>query len=169
MSTLRTNNLQNPDSSNVNIELTQNGGAVVSGIVTASAGIEGNLTGNVTGNLTGNATGITTTQITVGDTFIKSSSIGIGATTTSGRNAGIGTAEGTLIYNSSLKEVQVYKGELGWTNIGDGFIEATGGTINEYADGSSVYKSHTFTSSGTFEVNNAPSTCLLYTSDAADE
>ena len=40
MSTLRTNNLQNPDSSNVNIELTQNGGAVVSGIVTATGGIE---------------------------------------------------------------------------------------------------------------------------------
>ena len=52
MSTLRTNNLQNPDSSNVNIELTQNGGAVVSGIVTATAGIEGNLTGNLTGNTT---------------------------------------------------------------------------------------------------------------------
>ena len=37
MSTLRTNNLQNPDSSNVNIELTQNGGVVVSGILTASS------------------------------------------------------------------------------------------------------------------------------------
>ena len=53
MSTLRTNNLQNPDSSNVNIgATTQNGGAVVSGIVTATAGIEGNLTGNLTGNTT---------------------------------------------------------------------------------------------------------------------
>ena len=111
MSTLRTNNLQNPDSSNVNIELTQNGGAVVSGIVTATAGIEGNLTGNVTGN----ATGITTTQITVGDTFLKATNqVGLGTTSTTGRNAGINTATGTIIYNSSTRELQFYNG-TSWT------------------------------------------------------
>ena len=112
MSTLRTNNLQNPDSSNVNIELTQNGGAVVSGIVTASAGIEGNLTGNVTGNLIGNVTGnlignVTgqisgiQTSIQVGDTFIKPNSIAIGNTNTAGRNAGVSTATGEIIFNST--------------------------------------------------------------------
>ena len=122
MSTLRTNNLQNPDSSNVNIELTQNGGAVISGIVTASAGIEGNLTGDVTGNVTGNATtatnalGITTTQINVGDTFLKPQSVGVGQTTTTGRNAGVSTAIGTVIYNETDEEVQVYKGCLLYTS-----------------------------------------------------
>ena len=39
MSKLRTYQLQNPDSASVNVELTQNGGAVVSGISTFSSGI----------------------------------------------------------------------------------------------------------------------------------
>tara|TARA_B100002019_G_scaffold40320_1_gene33753 strand:- start:161 stop:1414 length:1254 start_codon:yes stop_codon:yes gene_type:complete len=38
MSILRTYNLQNPDSSGNNIELTQNGGAIVSGVATAISG-----------------------------------------------------------------------------------------------------------------------------------
>jgi len=46
MSTLRTNNLQNPDSSSVNIELTQNGGAVFSGVTTFSSDL------NIAGVLT---------------------------------------------------------------------------------------------------------------------
>ena len=37
-----------------------------------TANVTGNLTGDVTGNVTGNVTGgITTSQITVGDSFIK--------------------------------------------------------------------------------------------------
>ena len=52
MSTLRTYNLQNPDSSNVNIELTQGSGAVVAGVTTFSSNVRvsGNL--NVDGELT---------------------------------------------------------------------------------------------------------------------
>ena len=52
MSTLRTYNLQNPDSSNVNIELTQGSGAVVAGVTTFSSNVKvsGNLT--VDGELT---------------------------------------------------------------------------------------------------------------------
>ena len=46
MSTLRTYNLQNPDSSNVNIELTQGSGAVVAGVATFSSDVR------VSGNLT---------------------------------------------------------------------------------------------------------------------
>ena len=46
----------------------------VDGSGTVHLDVEGNITGNVVSNLTGNATGITTTQITVGDTFIKSTS-----------------------------------------------------------------------------------------------
>ena len=157
MSTLRTNNLQNPDSSNVNIELTQNGGAVVSGIVTASAGIEGNLTGNATTATTAtNALGITTTQITVGDTFLKSNALGLGQTTTAGRNVGINTAIGTIIYNGDVKQAQVYNGSTGWSNLGGGYIEATGGTVSEYQDGSVFYRAHKFANSGQFSVHNAP-------------
>ena len=51
-------------------------------------------------------------------------------------------------------------------------MTATGGVINDYADGSNIYRSHTFNASGTFNVTalgNLPGTieylvCLLYTS-----
>ena len=80
------------------------------------------------GNVTGNATGITTTQITIGDTFLKPTSIGIGATSNSGRNAGVSTAAGTLIYNSDIGSIQVYANGA-WSNISqDTSISATGGT-----------------------------------------
>ena len=156
----------------------------VTGIITATS-FSGNVTGNVTGNATGlsgtpnitvgtvtgnvNATGISTfsggiqvgatTSIVVGSSFIKNNSVGLGETTTTGRNAGISTAEGTIIYNSSLREVQVYKGNvLGWRNIGDSFIEATGGTISDYNDPGpgAVYRAHVFSSSGSFDVTAAP-------------
>ena len=157
MSTLRTNNLQNPDSSNVNIELTQNGGAVVSGIVTASAGIEGNLTGNVTGTAS-NATGITTTQINVGDTFLKATNqVGLGQTDTTGRNAGINTAVGTLIYNTTDRQVQVYKSD-GWKKVGHNYTQATGGIVNEYTLNGFLYRTHSFVSSGILEVQSVDDT-----------
>ena len=57
MSIVRTNNLQNPDSSGINIELSQNGGVILSGVATATSGFSGDLTGNLTGNVTGNVTG----------------------------------------------------------------------------------------------------------------
>jgi len=135
----------------------------VVGVVSATS-FTGPLTGNVTGNVTGTLTGsISTTSITVGDSFIRSNQIGLGATTTTGRNAGIGTAEGTIIYNSTLREVQVYKGALGWTNIGAGFIEATGGTISDYESGGIVYRAHIFTSSGTFNVTAVPAGSTIET------
>ena len=132
------------------------------GVITATS-----FSGNVTGNV--NATGISTfsggiqvgvtTSITVGSSFIKNNSVGLGETTTTGRNAGISTAEGTIIYNSSLREVQVYKGNvLGWRNIGESFIEATGGVISDYNDPGpgAVYRAHIFSSSGSFDVTAAP-------------
>ena len=33
-------------------------------------------------------------------------------------------------------------------------LEATGGVVNEYTDGSTSYRSHTFTSSGTFSISS---------------
>ena len=102
----------------------------------------------------GNVNVSTGSSITIGETFIQRNAIGLGATTTTGRNAGIGTAEGTVIYNSTAKEVQVYKGLVGWTNISQSFIEATGGVINDYTSGSTVYRAHVFTSTGTFNVTS---------------
>ena len=195
MSTLRVTNIEakgDPSSPSVDekLKLTNSTGDIVlevdgknvgagqtvfvgSGIVTATT-VNANLTGNVTGNLTGNADsattainalGITTTQITVGDSFIKSGSVGLGTTTTAGRDVGISTAAGTIIYNSSLEKVQVYKTNRGWVDVNDAgdtlaTLEATGGIINEYADGAFNYRSHTFTSSGTFEITTLDYTGL---------
>ena len=54
--------------------------------------IGANVTGNATTATTAtNALGITTTQIVVGDAFVKASNVGVGTTNTVGRNAGVGT------------------------------------------------------------------------------
>ena len=83
-------------------------------------------------NITASSTTITANSINVGNTFIRNTSIGIGTITTTARNAGINTAEGTIIYNSTEKSVQVYDGAA-WVDIRDTGtgIKATGGTITQ--------------------------------------
>ena len=150
----------------------QGGDIKIGGNVLSSSGVStfttvnattltGNLTGDVTGNVTGNVTGgITTSQITVGDSFLKSGAVGLGTTDTTGRNAGVGTAVGTIIYNETAGAVQIYKRITGWQNIdnvGDDAaagITATGGIIADYTDPGpgNTYRAHIFTSSGTFEI-----------------
>ena len=39
---------------------------------------------------------------------------GIGTTTTTGRNAGVGTAVGTIIFNSTSNKLEVYANDLNW-------------------------------------------------------
>ena len=94
------------------------------------------------------------TSIQVGDTFINSTAIGIGTTSTVGRDAGIGTAIGTLIYNATIDKIQSY-GPQGWKNV-KSLVEnghtATGGLINDHQSGSTFYRTHIFTSSGTFDL-----------------
>jgi hypothetical protein len=63
----------------------------VVGVVSATS-FTGPLTGNVTGNVTGQILGVQT-SITVGDKFINSSGVGLGTTSTTGRNAGVSTAQ----------------------------------------------------------------------------
>ena len=97
-------------------------------------------------------------MITVGDSFIKPQAVGLGTTTQAARDAGIGTAPGTLIYNASLEKVQLYKQNRGWvdvTDTGDTLqeFEATGGIVGEYTDPGpgKYYRTHTYTSSSTFD------------------
>jgi len=92
--------------------------------------------------------------LTVGSSFIKNNAVGIGSTTTTGRNAGVGTAAGTLIYNTTEAAVQFYSGNE-WFDIASIF-SATGGTEN--TSSRSGYKVHTFTSPGTFTVTNGTKT-----------
>ena len=117
-------------------------GPVISGVTT----VQGSL--NVADGITGN-------QITVGDTFLTPTSIGIGTTNTTGRSAGINTAQGTLIYNSDTGSVQVYNGNS-WSDVGKEAMNATGGLVNEYVEGGRVYRAHIFTSSASFNVLSAP-------------
>ena len=162
--------------------------------ITVQANVTGNITGNVVGNVTGNLTGtattattavtattattaitatnalgISTTQITVGNSFLKNEAVGLGTTTTAGRLAGVSTAPGTIVYNAETGTVEVYKQNAGWTAIsatGDSpppppnGITATGGIINDYQDGATLYRTHTFTSSGTFDVTDVDSSTL---------
>ena len=78
-------------------------------------------------------------------TVLKGDSVGIGTTTTTGRNAGVSTTTGTLIFNSTSGELQVYNGR-GWDTCSNIF-SATGGNTT-YTQGN--YKVHVFTSNGDF-------------------
>ena len=42
--------------------------------------------------------------------FVQEHSVGVGSTTTAGRNAGLGTAIGALVYNITLGQLEVYTG-----------------------------------------------------------
>ena len=101
-------------------------GAVVTGILTASSRIE------------------------VGDKFISSSGVGIGTTTTTGRNAGVGTVAGTLIYNATAQQLEVFDGSQ-WIGGLKSPLSATGGTKDTTSR--TGYAVHTFTGSAeTFDV-----------------
>ena len=81
--------------------------------------------------------------------FIQGHSVGVGTTTTAGRNAGLGTAAGTLVFNSESLQLQVYNGDS-WEKISGDPITATGGTKN--STDRSGFEVHTFTGSGSFQV-----------------
>ena len=144
----------------------------------ASGNLTGDLTGNVTGNInsTGvstfatanitqsnptnlNVTGVSTfanvqistgSSITVGDTFIRRGAVGLGTTSTVGRNAGVGTAIGTLIYNATTSAVQFYS-PVGWITLASAFV-STGGT--KTTSGSTTI--HTFNSTDTLVIEGGP-------------
>ena len=142
--------------------------------------ITGAVTGNVIGNLTGNVTGTATSaqnlvdpdgsemitcdaagivvtgiatvngSLEVGDTFIKSTSIGIGTTNTAGRNAGVSTAIGTLVYNAETNAVEAFMGDgsggASWITVKTSVFSATGGTVTT----SGNFTIHTFNGPGSF-------------------
>ena len=133
---------------------TTGAGVSVTGIATATSGFSGNLTGNV------NATGLSTfsggiqvgatTSLTVGSSFIKNNAVGLGETTTTGRNAGINTAIGTIIYNTTNNALEFYNGN--WISL-TGFV-ATGGNVVDGLLPGNGYKYHTFTSPGSFVISS---------------
>lgn len=112
-----------------------------------------------TNSVTADDTVTASNSITVGDTFLKPQSVGLGSVTTAGRDAGIGTALGTLVYNAQTGQVEGY-GPIGWVSLGsllDEGMTATGGVIGDYQEGNKIYRSHTFASSGYFDVTKLSS------------
>jgi len=69
--------------------------------------------------------------------------IELGSMTDATRNAGVSTAVGTIIYNSTATEVQIYH-PTGWRNTLSNAISATGGTKTT----SGLYTYHHFTTVG---------------------
>ena len=57
--------------------------------------------------------------------------VGIGTTTTTGRNAGVGTAVGTIIFNSTSNKLEVYANDLNWRGFSpaDPSISSISGTL----------------------------------------
>ena len=86
--------------------------------------------------------------------FIKQNAVGIGSTTTTGRSAGVSTDTGTLIYNATAREVQVYDGNA-WTGGFTSPFSATGGSKDTTSR--SGFAVHTFTGDDTFVVTGTPS------------
>ena len=60
-----------------------------------------------------------------GTVLLNKHSVGIGTTTQAGRNAGVSTATGTVIYNAETEKVQVYANAV-WRNVGSLEPEYTG-------------------------------------------
>ena len=85
--------------------------------------------------------------------FVQEHSVGVGSTTTTGRNAGLGTAIGSLVFNSTLGQVEVYNGTK-WRAV-EGKTTVSGGTETT----SGVYTIHTFTSSGSLVVSGKSLNC----------
>ena len=118
-----------------------NGNATFSGIVTAASfsgdgsslsGIDATTIKDSGGNVVvqgtiGGAvvTGVMTANVS--GVYLGTHAVGLGTTTTTGRDAGIGTPVGSLVFNRTTNLVQIYKGNK-WSDISDGTFSATGGT-----------------------------------------
>jgi hypothetical protein len=103
-------------------------------------------------------------ELTVTDTFLKPQAVGLGTTNATGRDAGISTATGTVIYDPVVG-MQVYAG-TGWKTISNtaadvdsGGMTASGGNSNFIAAGKTVQK---FTSDGTFTVSSGSGTVEIF-------
>ena len=94
---------------------------------------------NITGVMTANVSGV----------YLGTHAVGLGTTTTTGRDAGIGTPVGSLVFNRTTNLVQIFKGNK-WSDISDGTFAATGGTKS--TSGGKIF--HSMTGSTPFVVSS---------------
>ena len=76
-----------------------------------------------------------------GTVFLNKHSVGIGTTTQDGRNAGVSTATGTIIYNAETEKVQVYANAT-WRNVGSLEPDQSTGYYSSLSDAQSNGLSH---------------------------
>ena len=61
--------------------------------------------------------------------YLTPNRVGLGSTTTAGRDAGVGTATGYTIYNTDTVQIEVYDG-TNWIGGLTSPFSATGGTLD---------------------------------------
>ena len=88
-----------------------------------------------------------------GKAFIKLGQSGIGTQTTTERDAGIGTAVGTMTFNVTTGSLEIYTASNAWDSVTSSF-DTTGGTKDTTSR--SGYNVHTFTSDGNFTWSGGP-------------
>jgi hypothetical protein len=86
-------------------------------------------------------------------TILGQGFVGLPSGTTAERPAS--PALGYTWYNTTLNAVESYH-STGWITLSNIFL-AEGGTVQTYTVGGTTYKSHTFTTSGTFSVTSGTS------------
>ena len=144
-SEIRVNKIQNR--SGLSTVTFSDTGVIVSGIVTANSVSGGSSVTATTFYGSGvNLTGIDASTLKFGNDvkvaannsgaivtgiLTATKAVGIGTTTTTGRNAGVGTAVGTMIFNSSLNQLQVYANNLQWRGFSpvDPTLSSVSGTL----------------------------------------
>jgi hypothetical protein len=137
--------------------------------VVVTSQTSGTMTASATdADITFNAGNNTLYVGTASSSFVAPRAIGIGTTNIEGRDAGIGTAAGTVIFNNDADggtgQLEVYTGK-GWVGVTseakvNSFI-ATGGDVEALSPGNGfIY--HTFTSSGSFVVSTGSKTADIF-------
>ena len=97
-----------------------------------------------------------TLSVTDGTTSVNKHSVGIGTTTTTGRNALSSPAIGTLHFNTTLLKLEYYDGN-GWIQLTDSRFSLSGGTQSTFGN----YTLFTFTSNGNLSVSGTGSIDVL--------
>ena len=97
-----------------------------------------------------NRSGLGTATFNDDGSITVAGNLNLNNVTTAARNAGVGTATGSLIFDTTLGALMMYGGN-DWTTV-KGSFSASGGTLDTAAR--SGYNIHIFTSPGTFTVNS---------------
>jgi hypothetical protein len=142
MSTLRTYNLQNPDSASVNIELTSDGGAVAAGILTSVGGLNVGTGGTVITTTAGGLIGI--------GTDIPAAKLQVFGSTWSNSTGG-----DVVISNSSTVGSSINLRPTASSSYSAGWSLYAGASVASIGDGSFGFWNHTTQSTPPFYVDQS--------------